>query len=550
MQLDGLFAYFLFPFALDREAIQQDHPEAWTGKTKWLDGLDAWMADKRHQGQQLRRLGTWKRATYSEFHAGSQAYSDLLFFNSIVRHVFFDTNIGRHPDEQENQLRCFSIEIPSPQRLWFAGSDAIGGSGRAEINDLRLYISAHGTGILSIGVETGAIDPQQALWLMRRLRKLYPLDGTGVRDGRTPNRLALLLEVDGQIETLCEERFEDPKMVGFYPPLASVIRSLLYFADYNHQEYEPVLDENMMVYSYGELNMHTCRDTLDNGGLDVVEEFLFLRHLHGDAACYESSHSSMLIGFTGHSCTLLHVKSCEATDQSRLRVVCGSQRVVKREDLDVCKMFHTNFYLMAVVAIFYRAILMDFSERSALVARHLLRDQQAGTLSLASIQLVNEFRAQFLNFSGYWHFDDLSCKQADNDFFRRLCREYRVDDMKEVIGSELRHMTEFVYNFYQLRNTEAVNRLAMLSLVFGGGAVLTGFFGMNFGREFANILFEGQGMGSMLHYSLIAFISTFVFGSLALGTYVVLRSWRDYLALLTPLKKTPTTSSLKRESPE
>jgi hypothetical protein len=45
------------------------------------------------------------------------AYSDLLFFNSIIRHVFFDTNIGRHPDDQENQLLCYTIELSAPPAL-------------------------------------------------------------------------------------------------------------------------------------------------------------------------------------------------------------------------------------------------------------------------------------------------------------------------------------------------------------------------------------------------------------------------------------------------
>jgi hypothetical protein len=34
-------------------------------------------------------LGAWKRATYSQFDLQSPAYADLLFFNSIVRHVFY-----------------------------------------------------------------------------------------------------------------------------------------------------------------------------------------------------------------------------------------------------------------------------------------------------------------------------------------------------------------------------------------------------------------------------------------------------------------------------
>lgn len=117
---ETLDTYFLFPFALDKQAIRADHPQAWPGKTAWIDGLDAWIAGEsgRKVSQGMERLGPWRRATYTSFDVNSPAYSQLLFFSSIVRHVFFDTNTGRAADDQENQLRCYTIAIPPATRLW------------------------------------------------------------------------------------------------------------------------------------------------------------------------------------------------------------------------------------------------------------------------------------------------------------------------------------------------------------------------------------------------------------------------------------------------
>src|SRR5271165_1414547 len=84
---ERLHTYFLFPFALDEDAIRSDHPEAWPGQTRWIDGLDPWIAG--HSGHPaspgIPGLGSWKRSSYSEFNLDSPAYSDLLFFHSIVR---------------------------------------------------------------------------------------------------------------------------------------------------------------------------------------------------------------------------------------------------------------------------------------------------------------------------------------------------------------------------------------------------------------------------------------------------------------------------------
>ncbi len=546
LTFDCVDTYFLFPFALDKEAIREDHAQAWPADTRWIDGLDTWIAGEsgRRASQLVARLGPWKRTTYSQFDLDSPAYTDLLFFNSIVRHVFFDTSIGRSPDDQENQLRCYTISVGGSSRLWFEGADALGRGARVEVRDLRLYLSAEGIGVLSVGVTAGSLDATQAQWINRRLRKLYPVTAEGLHDGHTPNWLAIRLEEGGQLDTLCEERFDSVQMVGFYPPLPNTVKSLLYFADYAQEEYEPVFDENMMVYTFGELDTTNFSDPEISS---AAEEFLFLRHKHSEAMGFSSPTATTLIGFTGHSCSILRMKSTSESNVRRRDHLCGPGAMVWRENLDDRRMFHTSYYLMTVVACFYRAVLLDFSERSALVARRLLHDQQTGRQTLAGIRMVNEFRIQFLNFSGYWHFDDLSCKQADNDVFRRQCEEYRIDDMKTVLASELRHMTEFVYNFYQLRTTDAVNRLAMLSLIFGGGAVLTGFFGMNFGREFGRFFFEGESGGAFGHYFMVVIVCTFVFASLALGTFVVLRNWREYLTILNPPKLDRSVSSLKRD---
>jgi len=546
---ERLHTYFLFPFALDKEAIQADHPQAWPGKTRWIDGLDSWIAGHsgRSTSQGMAGLGPWKRSSYSKFDLDSPAYSDLLFFHSIIRHVFFDTNIGRHADDQENQLRCYTIDIGAPARLWFEGSDALGRGARAEVTDLRLYLSAQGIGVLSVGVSAGAIDAGQALWINRRLRKLYPVDADSIRQGRTPNWLALRLERGSQVETVCEERFQHPEMVGFYPPLPNTIKSLLYFADYSREEYEPVLDENMLVYSYGELDTSSVSNREIGTALEsTLEDFLYLGHKHAEATKHLFSAATVLFGFTAHSCSILRLGSVTAEKQDVRDRAYALPAAAAQDNLEVCRTFHTRYYLMTVVALFYRAVLLDFHERSALVSRRLLQDQQSGRLTLPSITMVNELRTEFLNFSSYWHFDDISCKETDNDLFRRLCAEYKIGDMKGILADELRHMAEFVYNFYQLRNTEAVNRLAMLSLIFGGGAVLTGFFGMNFGREFGQFFFEGESGGAFGHYFMVILVCSFVFASLALGTFVVLRNWREYLAILSPPKKADS-SSLKRD---
>jgi hypothetical protein len=277
----------------------------------------------------------------------------------------------------------------------------------------------------------------------------------------------------------------------------------------------------MLVYSYAELDPATVEHWKSSAEAQAdLDDFLYLGHQHVEPAREPYHRAAARFGFTAHSCCILALPSTNSAS----------------DDFEIYRSFHTRYYLMVVVAIFYRAILLDFKERSAFVSRRLLQDQQQGRLQQASITLVNELRADLLIFSSYWHFEDLTCKQTDNDLFRRLCTEYATDKQKRALENELAQMSEFVYNYYQLRNTDAVNRLAVLSLIFGGGAVLTGFFGMNFGREFEQIIFQGHGATPTLHYFLVALVAVVVFGSLGLGYFIVFRNWRDYLNMLNPVK--------------
>ena len=99
------------------------------------------------------------------------------------------------------------------------------------------------------------VSVAQALWINETMRKVYPSSSRQVREGRFPSRFAIVQDRDGTDYTLVEERFDAcPGMQGFLPPLSKTITALLYFADYDKDEFEPVLDERMIVFTYAALD--------------------------------------------------------------------------------------------------------------------------------------------------------------------------------------------------------------------------------------------------------------------------------------------------------
>jgi hypothetical protein len=550
-----LHTYLLFPFSIDKKVVTENHGPLWSKFQHWIDGLDHWIgAHPADSSPVSSRLGPWRRSAYSRFDFNSAAYQDMVFFHPIVRRVFFDTT-DVSGFEKESLLRCYNIPVGGEQgRLWLVAQDRKERAAEVEVTDLRLFLFANGIGILSIGVEAFHVSAAQALWINESLRKVYPSSGRQVREGRIPNRVALALERDGQKDVIVAEDFSAGAMSGFLPPLSRTITSLVYFADYAEQEFEPVLDERMIVYTYVALDPATMpAGYIESEEYQVLlSRFLYV-DLLGPGYRYEPyftqtqmrdhvyrrwAHQGTFYGFTSYSNVTMTVGMFDCDEHTLL------------EGFLIHRMFDSRYYLMALVALFYRATLLDFAERSALVSKRLFLDQEDGRFTHDNIRLAIDVRAEFLHFSNYWYFDELANKDEEIEHFDLQCRQFRIELLKREVEEEIEKLNASLHDYSAFRNTEAVNRLAMLSLIVGAGAVLTGFFGMNFGRNFARWFFEPDPQSVVIHYLAVSMVALLAFGALAFGFYMVAANWPDYRDILVPnrgKRRRDARGSLKRE---
>ena len=543
-RLQHLHTYFFFPFSINKRVVYERHPEVWSKYQHWIDGLDEWIAVHRtaEASPVLEKLGPWRRSSYNRFDMNSPAYQDMVFFHPFVRRVFFDTTeVSQLYGEAESLLRCYTIPLEEGKKVWFHAEDAKGRSATVEVTDLRLFLFANGLGILAIGVEAFGISTGQALWINEAMRKVYPSSGRQVREGRIPNKMSLSIEKGDTCELLSEELFSHGDMIGFSPPLSKNIAALIYFADYYSEEYEPVLDERMIVYSYF---------ALDPAGLPpgylgseeyqvLLSRFLYV-DMEGSAYRYEPgfvreqmakqmyrrwAHQGTWYGFTSYSNITATIGTFDCDEHTL------------REGFLVHRMFNTRYYLMALVALFYRVTLLSFEERTALVSKRLFLDAEDGKLTSENIRSATDLRAEFLHYSNYWYFDELANKDEEIEHFTLMCQEYRIEPIKREIEEELDKLNASLQEYSSFRSTEAVNRLAMLSVIMGGGAVLTGFFGMNFGHYFGRLFFQPDERSLLAHYAAVATVALLSFGAIAFGLYIVMANWADYRQILVPLRR-------------
>ncbi len=535
--IQDLHTYFLFSFAVDRSLVLQHHGDVWNGRY-WIDGLDDWI-NGHHVADSpiVANLGRWQRASYTQFDLESPAYQDMIFFHPFVRRIFFDTaGVGASDNEVEALLRCYQIPLSPENKLFLMAEDLREREAELEVTDLRLFLFANGIGILAIGVEASNIPVSKALWINEMMRKVYPSSGRQLREGRSPSRVTLSVETPYGRTQVVEATFENSAMIGFLPPVSGLITSLLYFADYKRGEYEPVLDERTIVYSYMAIdpksvpeNFHKTEEYdilfsralyVDHAGDDYRYARGFTKRLMEQQVYRRWSHQGTLYGFTSYS----NVTMCFGTFD------CDDHQL--REGFLIHRMFDSRYYLMAIIALFYRATLLDFAERVALVSRRLYVDFQDARLSEQNIERTNLLRYEFLVFSNYWHFDELANKDEESEHFRMLSAVYDITSMKVEVEREIDKLNSSLHEYYTSRNTQAVNRLAFLSTILGAGAVVTGFFGMNFSNYFESVFFKPSPENAWVHWIAIIAVLGFCLFALGITFFLFSRNWQDYRSVL------------------
>ena len=556
-QVSHLHTYFLFPFSIDKDAVRSDHTEIWAKHPLWVDGLDAWLAAHSGVGLVAAKLGVWKRAAYSSFDIESPAYQDMVFFHPFVRRVFFDTTGMTDPKEEaESLLRFYTIDIPSNARLLFQTEDAKSRKFSAEVTALRLMMFANGIGILSISIECENLPGAQALWINEMMRKVYPSSGRQLREARMPQRQALVYESsNGTATTLVEENWEHPAISNYQPPLSKVIRGLLYFTNYDHQEYEPVLDERMIVYTYMAIDPKSVPEGfaesdeyqvflsralyVDRSGTQFRYDRRFLLEEMNKDVYRRWAHQGTYYGFSAYSNVTVCVGNFDCDDH------------LLREGFLIHRMFKTRYYLMAVIALFYRATLLDLNERTALVSKRLYRDfHDDREFQSENIDSANSLLVEFLHFANFWHFHELANKDEEQDHFEMQCRSYRIDPALQEVEQSVQRLKASLNEYYEGRQMAAVNRLGVLSLVFGSGAMLTGFFGMNFGGAFKDLFFEPSVGKTWFHTSTIVAVAVITVLAFAYGAYLVAANWKDYRDAANPRSRRGRldSQSVKRTS--
>ncbi len=539
-----LHTNFVFPFSIDQDAVMEDHPAIWRAKDQWFEKLDEWVTGHVNPGfaSTAKRLQGWRRSSQHKFDLRSQAYQDMVFFHPFVRRAFFDT--AGTDVSQEALVHSYAIHPRTGSRLFYRAENCTGESADVLVSSIRLLLFANGISILTLGVEAWDISLDQALWINEMLRKIYPSSDRQLNSGRIPNYMALMEEKDGHRHVLIEERFEHARLVEFRPQLSRLILGLLHFADYRSQEFEPTLDERMVVNSFVQLDGERLPENyagsesyeaafsrllyVDRSGPGFRYDAAFTRQQMHEQVYRRWQNEGTLYGVTSYSNITAVIATPSFSHSNRL----------------VYRMFTSKNDLIGLIAMFYRASLLDFAKESALVSRQLFPIFSGKVVRHKHIQFATKLMADFQYFNNYWFFDELTTKDEELEHFQMFTRAYRIYELKGSIEDQIDKLAGYIDRLYALRNSDAVNRLAMMSVILGIGALITGFYGMNIPA------LEDLLKNPLVSTLSLAAITALTATSLSFIVYIVFTNWVDYRASLLPhrYRKSQRPNSLRRLS--
>jgi hypothetical protein len=519
-----------------------EHPEIWRGKQLWFDKLDHWVTHHvvPEYPAAATQLGGWRRHSETSLDFNSPTYQDMMFFHPFIRRAFFDT--GDSNPEQQALIHRYVIHAGPGSRLYYEAEDDSGESARVEVTDLRLLLFANGVAILAIGIEAHNISYAHALWINEMMRKIYPSSAHQIQTARIPNRLAFVQETGTERHVIAEERWQGGRGIGYRPQLSTIVLSLLHFANYAHGEFEPTLDERMIVNSFVSLDRSRLAPGYETSeDYEIAFSRLLYVDLDGPGYRYEPGftreqmnkhvyrrwqHLGTLYGMTAYSNVTSTLALPETADPAHV----------------VHRMFRGRNLLLSGIALFYRASLLDFAEESALVSRQLFPVFSGGSVRHRHIQFATRLMADFHYFNTYWFHLEPTTKDEELEHFQQLSEVYQLGPMKENIEDQIASLAGFIDRLFALRNSDSVNRLAMMSVILGIGALITGYFGMNI-PHLANILQSGlTSAWTLVVTSVMTLLSLwFIF-------YVVGSNWGDYRASILPhLFRRPLTPKSLRQ---
>ena len=149
--------------------------------------------------------------------------------------------------------------------------------------------------------------------------------------------------------------------------------------------------------------------------------------------------------------------------------------------------FQSMYYQIAILLLFYRGAILNFSDRSEnlsnrihdLPSRHVHNSKEKNILN-EILEEADRLNKEFLLFRNKFWFREVTAQDQGIEIFDLWSKQMRNKELMQDVESEIHTLFEFIDSLNEKNISNKINILTIIGGLFLPIAIITSFFGMNF----------------------------------------------------------------------
>ena len=301
----------------------------------------------------------------------------------------------------------------------------------------------------------------------------------------------------------------------YKPNISLIIRRFLDNDEFSYKngDYSPIIDDRMFVHSFYSINpdfiwqkeeKNIQKEQTNIWNIEFIQRLKrqFQNSFNSDSLDFSSDvwYQMIHIDWGAPTCAnkLMQseiLKACSYGRWSDWGTFYGFSRFssVTLTNINAVPFLYNHFqslyYQIAVLLLFYRGALLNFSDRSERLSKEIHQLNDTPTAEMKNIlRKVETLHRDFLLFRNRYWFREVTAQDQGIEIFDIWNNQLRNKELMEDIQLEIKELFGYVDTTYEKTISKAINILTVLGAVFFPLAIITGLYGIN--AEFGNLIFK------------------------------------------------------------
>ena len=329
--------------------------------------------------------------------------------------------------------------------------------------------------------------------------------------------MAQKVEIQLYNQTIPSDFFNNPffkkNEKKYKPALSNIITQLLDAGEftYHNDTYKPIIDDRMFVHAYFSVDKYYHSEKEAANGRKTAlptANYYFIKTLKKAFAnglenqeineALKLWYQMIFLDWQGPSChnPRLMKKLLEESTYVRWSDYGGFTGFSRFSSVMISDInqagyiynhFQSMYYQIAILLLFYRGAILNFSDRSEKLSNcihelhhggaHNCKEQKALKKILQEADRLNK---EFLLFRNKFWFREVTAQDQGIEIFDLWSKRMRNPELMRDVESEINTLFEFIDSLNEKNISKKINILTIIGGLFLPIALLTSFFGMNF----------------------------------------------------------------------